>query len=195
VKNELPVWLYIHDPGTLRAGFQPPKAKAAYSGTITAVNYTEHHPRFRGIPAAWRSTDYEIEELRRVFHIVPPAARRDAPTQIVFRVDEEQDPNTIWVSKVPQPRQERVVIDEWTSDLDPGFAKFFTRASVSKKRLVHRPFRELDRSLRLSRQEVAEMSAPELRDRFELQEGTRVDFEEIAEDERSTFIYRAKYRR
>jgi hypothetical protein len=191
----LPVWLYLHSPGTLKPGFPPPLAQAAFSGAITAINYTEFHPETQGIPAAWGGAEYVIEEDSGVFHLRGPIPHTKPPTQIIFRADKKEDVNTIWVSESPQPDLERIAGDEWTSKLDSGFRRFFTRASSRGPDLIHRPYQRLRRSLRLSRQEVGQLDASALATRLELPQGTEILLGDSRPRRgRSAFIYRGKYR-
>ncbi len=60
------VWLYLYEPGSLRIGRRRRPATAAYSGMLTALNFTENHLQHRGISADWRNADYVIEIERGI---------------------------------------------------------------------------------------------------------------------------------
>src|SRR5205823_9102692 len=92
------VWLYLYPPGTLHPGLPRPPAESAFSGTLTALNFTEFHAE-RGIPADWTGADYVIEQAGRVFQLKPlgPHSSR-TPTQGVFRVDVQENPSTVWLT-------------------------------------------------------------------------------------------------
>jgi hypothetical protein len=195
LKLKLPVWLYLHPLGSLKPGAPPPRPSAVFSGICTAVNYTEFHP-IKGIPAEWGGADYVIEEDDGVFRLTPPIPHTKPPIQSVFRLDGREDSNTIWVSEIPLPREELITGKVWTSQLDPGFERFFTRASLKGRHdLVHRPYRELKRSLSLYRQEVGDLGSPEIASRLHVSEATELHFRDFRSRKgMSTFIYRAKYK-
>jgi hypothetical protein len=187
------VWLYLYPAGTLRPGFPHPRPEAAYSGTLTALNFTEHHPE-RGIPAAWQGADFVIGLNDGVFHFTEPKPYPGTPTQAVFRVEAQEDPSTVWLSESPTPKLERLVGETWTSDVDPEFRKFFTRDSLQGKSLVHREYRSMRATVRVLRKEVGAVETEALQERLGAPSDTEVVVEELRSDDRLPFIYRAKYR-
>jgi hypothetical protein len=107
----------------------------------------------------------------------------------VFRLDNQEDVNTIWLSETPQPQLEPILGDEWTSKLDSGFERFFTRASLRRKDLVHRPYCVLKHSLNLFRQEVSELGESDLKARLEVPEQTEIHLNEARpRKDASTFL-------
>src|SRR5207248_2252613 len=94
------VWLYLYPPKSLHPGVPRPPAQAAYSGTLTALNFTEFHTN-RGIPADWRSADFVIEQDDGVFHLTDPRPHTRTPTQGIFRIDGREDPSIIWLAESP----------------------------------------------------------------------------------------------
>ncbi|MDQ3816083.1 MAG: hypothetical protein M3362_00135 [Acidobacteriota bacterium] len=134
------VWLYLYAPGALAPGYPTVAPVAAFSGTITAVNYTQHHPR-RGISASWSSADYVIaEDSAGVFHFGKPGSSTLSPTQCVFRIDAIENTEVVWLSTKPVPELEPVVEKEWASEIPVRFARFFSGPSVYMNQLVHRLF-------------------------------------------------------
>ena len=131
------VWLYVYSPGALASRSPRPTAMAAYSGTLTALNFTEHHPQ-RGIAADWQSADYVIDQNRGVFHLTAPKPHTTASTQCIFRVEKEENPSTVWLRKSPTPKLKLIIGDTWDSELDPEFREFFTPRSLKGGGLVHR---------------------------------------------------------
>ena len=192
------VWLYLYAPGTLQRGQHRPKAWAAFSGRITALNFTENHPSDVGIPADWRDANFIIEEDRQtgVFHLIEPTPHTKTPTQGVFRMETQDDPRTVWLSDNPTPKLERVVGTTNVSEIDPEFRRFFTKQSLNADGLVHQEYRSLQMRLRLPRKEVGEYDNIDLQDRFDLPQRAEVLIDEtMMQGDRFEFIYRAKYRK
>jgi hypothetical protein len=104
-----PIWLYLYPIGSLASGTPRPRPQRVVSGRITALNFTEHHPE-RGIPADWQAANYVIEERRGVLQPSGRAPYTTTPTQCVFRINSDEDPDTLWFSKSPEPREERVLV-------------------------------------------------------------------------------------
>lgn len=188
------VWLYLYAPGALQPGRPRPPAKAAFSGRLTALNFTQYHPRDTGIPAAWSEADYVIEQTAGVFHLSEPTPHTNTPTQGVFRVEQQEDPATVWLTESPSPKWERVVGEERTESIEPEFRKFFTPQSLKGNNLVRREYRDMKPVYRVPRKEVGDLDAPALIERASLPEDTQVHFEELKKTEdKFVFIYRARY--
>ena len=189
------VWLYLYSPGSLARGHRRPRADAAYSGTLTAINLTEHH-RERGIAADWQQADFVIEQDQGVWHLLAAAAQRQrVVTQGIFRVQSDEDPSTVWLTASPRPREERVIGNTWTSEVDADLRRFFTSSSVEGGRLVHRDYAEIRRVYRVPRREAGLAELTALEARFsELAEASIEIDETVDLDESFAFIYRAKYR-
>jgi len=95
----------------------------------------------------------------------------------------------------PTPKLEPVVGGEWVSELDPGFDKFFTPASVSAGRLVHREYRSLRRSLGIPRRDIGAVDPSLLAERLHMADGAEIDVKGGEQAEKKfEFLYRAKYR-
>jgi hypothetical protein len=189
------VWLYLYPAGTLEPGGLRPQPTAAYSGTITALNFTEHHPQ-RGIPADWQGADYVIEQEQGVFHLTETRPHTKTPTQGVFRIEQEEDPSTVWLTENPTPKMERVVGEEWFEVLDPEFQEFFTPRSLREGSLVHREYRDVKGTFSVARKEIGDLAPQELVRRLDMAESIEIDIKEAPASRRKfDFIYRAKYRR
>lgn len=189
------VWLYLYDPGTLRAGRPRPEARVAYSGTLTALNFTEKHPKSRGISADWNEADYVIDYERGVFCLGTPASHANTQTQGVFRVQTEEDPKTIWLSKSPAPTLERIASKPRISAIAPAFRKFFTKQSLSREGLVHQAYCNLRSVVLLPRTEVGPVEKPDLPERLPLPPGTELVIDEtVKPGDKFVFIYRGRYR-
>jgi hypothetical protein len=190
-----PVWLYLYSPGTLRVGQPRPPAIAAYSGRLTALNFTEYHPREQGIPADWNNADYVIEQANRIFHLSKPTPQTRTPTQGVFRVETQEDPMTVWLSRDPSPRLEPIVGETWLTEIEPEYRQFFTRQSLEGARLVHRKYRDLKPVYGVARKEIGSLPEAELVERMALPPDARFDVREIETGEdKFAFLYRARYK-
>jgi hypothetical protein len=189
------VWLYLYEEGSLRLGKPRPTAKVAYSGTLTALNFTETHPQHHGITADWRGADYVIEIENGIPCLIQPRANMTTPSQGIFRVEEQQKIETVWLTESPAPKLERVVGATWESEVDPEFRKFFTTNSLRKGKLRHQEYRSFKTIMRLPRKEVGNADALDLRERLSLPAPTELEIDETLErTDRFAFIYRAKYR-
>jgi hypothetical protein len=189
------VWLYLYDPGSLHAGRTRPKATGAWSGTLTALNFTEHHPKHRGISADWRGTDYVIELRNGIPCLTEPKPHTKTPSQGVFRLDTVQTPETVWLTETPKPQLERVVGRTRVSEVDPEFRRFFTSQSLAKGGLLHQEYRSIRTVTRLPRKEVGGTEPQQLIDRLDLPETAELMIDEnLEEKDIFAFIYRAKYR-
>jgi hypothetical protein len=189
------VWLYLYEPGSLRVGHPRPRATVAYSGTLTALNFTEHHPRHRGISADWRGADFVIEIDRGIPCLTEPKPHTSTPSQGVFRVEAKENPETVWLTDSPSPKLERVVGERRVSDVDPEFRRFFTRQSLQGASLLHQEYRSLKAVMRVPRKEVGYVEASGLQARLEAAPNTELVIDEtVDQDDRFAFVYRAKYR-
>lgn len=189
------VWLYLYPVGSLAPGRPRPPATAAYSGTLTALNFTEHHLQ-KGIPADWQQADYVVEQSGRVFQLTLPKPHTTVtPTQGVFRVDAKESPTTVWVTESPAAKRERIVGDSRKTDVDYEFLKFFTKRSRDGQSLVHRPFREIRTKYHFQRKEIGDIAPTDLAARLSTSSNEFVEVDEKSDvDDKFAFIYRAKYR-
>ena len=188
------VWIYLYNPGTLRLGTRRPPAVAAYSGTITALNFTERHPRHRGISADW-SADYVIELIGGVPRLTEPTQHSLTPSQGVFRVDAKETTDTVWLTESPRPTLERVVGEQRVSQVDPEFRKFFTKRSLMGSQLLHQQYRSVKTVVRIPRKEVGSVDPADIRSRLDTPANAEIVIdEEFEAEDKFTFIYRAKYR-
>jgi hypothetical protein len=188
------VWLYLYEPGSLQIGKRRPPATAVYSGTLTALNFTERHPRHAGISADWREADYVIEIEAEVPHLREPTPKTTTPSQGVFRVDGRENPDTVWLTESPAPKIERIVGERRVSDVDPEFRRFFTRPSLSGGKLLHQEYKRVKSVTHLPRKEVGFVDALELQNRLPLKGAELIIQEDLERDDKFAFIYRAKYR-
>lgn len=188
------VWLYLYHPKTLRSRNRRPRAIAAYSGTLTALNFTEDHDP-PGIPADWTGADFVIEQSQDVFHLTHPRPHTRTPTQSVFRVDIEEDPSTVWLTDSPTPKRERLVGQMWYQKVDPEYKQFFTSRSLKGQQLVHRPYQRTRDTYHVKRKEIGDTEQSELRPRLNVSDNEVFEVEELGQaDDKFAFIYRAKYR-
>lgn len=189
------VWLYLYPPGSLQLGHARPRATSAFSGTLTALNFTEHHPRHQGISADWQHADYVIELQNGVPCLVESSPHTQTPSQGVFRVETREVETTIWMTENPKPKMEREVGVSRTSEVDPEFRKFFTKQSLVGSELLHQEYRSIKNVIRAPRKEIGALEEPELRLRFNDDERTALIVDErIEKKDKFAFIYRAKYR-
>jgi hypothetical protein len=189
------VWLYLYERGSLRVGHPFPRATASFSGTLTALNFTENHRTHRGISADWRKADFVIEIERGIPWLMEPKPHTITPSQGVFRVDSTRNPETVWLTDSPAPKLERVVGVRRVSDVDPEFRRFFTKESLEAGKLLHQEYRSVKTVMRVPRKEVGFMEAPDLQARLEAPLNTEVVIDEtLDQDDKFAFIYRAKYR-
>jgi hypothetical protein len=189
------VWLYLHKKGVLDRYKPVPVADAAYSGTLTALNFTEHHPT-KGIPADWDGADYVIEQHGGIFRLVQQEMTHvRTPSQAVIRIDSAEDPTTIWVSEDPRPRRERIASSARLVQVDPDFLEFFTKGSVKEGKLVSRDYRDVGNISRLQRNEVGNVTDDELLSRLNYSLTPLLEVEENgASNKKSPFIRRARFR-
>lgn len=189
------VWLYLYDPGTLRPGERRPSAVAAYSGTLTALNFTERHPRYPGISADWSAADYVIELQGGVPCLMKPTPHTLTPSQGIFRVEAKEATTTVWLTESPKPALERVVGERRVSEVDPEFRQFFTKQSLSGPHLLHQEYRTIKNVVRVPRKEVGLVEPDDMLTRLAAPSNTEVVIDEVmvAED-KFAFIYRARYR-
>lgn len=189
------VWLFLYPPGSLSVGKQRPAPTAAFSGTLTALNFTERHPKYPGIPADWNDADYVIEFMNRVPCLIAPTPHSDTPSQGVFRVEAQADPRALWLSKAPVVRTERVVGETRLSDIDPEFQRFFTKQSISMDKLVQQQFKDLRQVVTVPEKEAPSESIRELRNRLRLPDSAELSMKTRTDkDDPFEFVYRAKYR-
>lgn len=189
------VWLYLYNPGTLQVGRPRPKPTGAWSGTLTALNFTEHHPKHRGISADWGDADYVIELVNGIPCLTGPKPHTTTPSQGVLRVRTAQPSETVWLTEAPEPKLERVVGQTRISEVDPEFRRFFTKQSLAGDGLLHQEYRSLNAVARLPRKEVGSAEATELVTRLGLPADSELLIDEtIEEKDIFAFIYRAKYR-
>jgi hypothetical protein len=175
-------------------GQSRPTAEVAFSGTLTALNFTDAHPQ-RGIPADWTSADYVIEHIGGVFRLQTPTPYTRTPTQGVFRVDSEENPRVVWLAESPSPKLERVAGNPRLEEVDPEFLKFFTSKSVRNGALVRQPYEDLRPISRVQRKEIGNVPPEEIAPRVSAAEVTDVAVKELSDaDDKFAFIYRAKYR-
>lgn len=189
------VWLYLYDPGTLHLGRRRPRPKAAYSGTITALSFTEHHPRYRGVSGNWPAANYVIEPALGVPGLLGPTPHTQTPSQGIFHIQREESPDVVWLNKLPEDTLQPVLGDDYISEVDEDFRRFFTKSSLSREGLVHRPYRELKSSVTLEAKEVSYLQEPDLKARLHLPLSTELRIEDVKKNDKFAFIYRAKYRR
>jgi hypothetical protein len=189
------VWLYLYEPGSLRPGRPRPAATTAHSGTLTALNFTETHPRFPGISAAWNSADYVIDLVNGIPCLREPTPHHVTPSQGIFRVSVGEDPQTVWLTESPEPKIEREVGVRRVSEVDPEYRQYFSKDSIVPEGLLHNEFRTLKTTVRLPRKEIGNMREPDLQRRFFTNEEVEVSIdEELSEEDLYLFIYRAKFR-
>jgi hypothetical protein len=189
------VWLYLYDPGTLQPGTRRPSAVAAYSGTLTALNFTERHPRHRGISADWNAADYVIEWKGGVPRLTEPTPHTNTPSQGVFRVEAKEAADTVWLTESPKPTLERVVGEQQVSQIDPEFRQFFTKKSLMNGQLLHQQYRSVKTVVRVPRKEVGFMEPAEMLKRLDTPANVEIVIdEELEAKDKFAFIYRAKYR-
>jgi hypothetical protein len=117
------------------------------------------------------------------------------PSQGVFRVVATESTDTIWLTRSPEPKIERVVGARNVSEIDPDYRKFFTKSSIEPRGLVHREYRSLKTTLRVSRKELGNVEALDFQSKLGMTGNVDVSIdEEIKQDDKSAFIYRAKFR-
>ena len=195
MKPPAAVWLYLYPPGSLQPGQPRPAATSAYSGTLTALNFTERHPRYPGISADWQNADHVIELRGGVPCLVESSPNTTTPSQGVFRVESREDEKTMWLTENPEPKLEREVGKRLVSEVDPEFRRFYTPRSLSGGGLLHQEYRSIKGVIRAARKEVGAMEAEEMRERF--QPGEQIELiveEKLDQKDKFAFIYRAKYR-
>jgi hypothetical protein len=188
------VWLYLYRPGSLQPRAPRPAPFAAYAGTLTALNFTQHHPQ-RGIPADWTGADFVIEQTAGVPRLKEPTPNSRTPTQGVFRVDSEETPTVVWLTENPKPRRERVVGETRVESVDSDFRQYFTPRSLTGGKLIHREYRELRTVYRVARKEIGDVDAESLVPRLPQTNNASIEVRELGnKDDKFAFIYRAKFR-
>ncbi|MCB1089492.1 MAG: hypothetical protein KDM63_20810 [Verrucomicrobiae bacterium] len=195
MKPPAAVWLYLYPPGSLQPGKPRPAATSAYSGTLTALNFTERHPRHRGISADWQAADRVIELRNGVPCLVQSSPNTTTPSQGVFRVEAREDEKTIWLKESPQPKLEREVGEHSVSEVDPEFRRFYTPSSLTVTGLLHQGYRSIKGVIRAERKEIGLMEPDEMRERF-IKPDEQIELiveEKLDQRDKFAFIYRAKY--
>ncbi|MGY3531168.1 HKD family nuclease [Bradyrhizobium sp. USDA 4516] len=189
------VWLYLYDRGTLQPGTRRPSAVAAYSGTLTALNFTERHPRYRGISADWSAADYVVEFKGGIPCLTEPAPHRITPSQGILRMETKETTDTVWLTESPKPALERVVGEQHLSQIDPEFRQFFTTKSLRENQLLHQQYRSVRTVIRIPRKEMGFVEPAQILTRLEAPGNVEIVIDEGLEaEDRFAFIYRAKYR-
>jgi hypothetical protein len=189
------VCLYLYDPGSLHLGRSRPTPTAVYSGTLTALNFTEHHPQYRGISADWSAANYVIEINHGIPCLMESRPHSTTPSQGVFRVEANENRNTVWLTESPEPKLERVVGARNVSEIDPEYRKFFTKSSLEGRGLVHQEYRSLKTTVRVPRKEVGNVESLDLQAKLGMSDRTELLIDETMDQEdKFAFIYRAKYR-
>lgn len=189
------VCLYLYEPGSLRVGRPRPTPTAVYSGTLTALNFTENHPQHRGISADWSAAEFVIEINRGIPCLLESRPHSTTPSQGVFRVEGTEDRETVWLTERPEPRLERVVGATSTSEVDRDFRQFFTKASLAGQQLLHQEYRDFKATVRVPRKEVGHYDTPDLQTKLGMPAHAELLIDEgMEQDDKFAFIYRAKYR-
>jgi hypothetical protein len=189
------VCLYLYEPNSLQLGRPRPTPTAVYSGTLTALNFTEHHPQYRGISADWSAANYVIEINHGIPCLLKSRPHSTTPSQGVFCVEATESRDTVWLTESPEPKLERVVGDRKTSEIDPEYRKYFTKASLEGWGLVHQEYRSLKTTVRVPRKEVGNVEALDLQTKLRMSDSVELLIDEAMEqDDKFTFIYRAKFR-
>ena len=183
------------EPGSLRVGRPRPTPTAVYSGTLTALNFTENHPQHRGISADWSAADFVIEINRGIPCLLESRPHSTTPSQGVFRVEGTENRETVWLTERPEPRLERVVGATSTSEVDRDFRQFFTKASLAGQQLLHQEYRDFKATVRVPRKEVGHYDTPDLQTKLGMPAHAELLIDEgMEQDDKFAFIYRAKYR-
>jgi hypothetical protein len=187
-----PVWLFLYPPQSLTPARTRPIPQAAYSGTITALNFTEHHPT-KGTPASWTQAPYIIEDQGGVFAVTQSRPATKTPTQGVFSIQAEEPASTLWLSENPAAKMEKTVSEERIEDLEPKFQRFFTTRSLRNGRLVIREYDDMKPAYRFPDKEIGMAGTAELAERLKMPRDARVDLRKSRRDD-FLFVYRAKYK-
>ncbi|MGJ5049948.1 hypothetical protein ACQR09_23015 [Bradyrhizobium oligotrophicum] len=189
------VWLYLYGRGTLKPGTRRPSALEAYSGTLTALNFTERHPRHRGISADWSAAEYVVEWRDEVPCLIEPTPHTITPSQGIFRVEAREATDTVWLTESPSPTLERVIGEQHLTRIDPKFRRFFTKRSLRDGQLLHQQYRSVKKVIRVPRKEVGFVEPTEMLARLETKENVEIVVdEELKAEDKFAFVYRAKYR-
>lgn len=194
-------WLYLYPLGSLsalRPGSPRPNPQKAYSGSVTALNFTERHPKHPGIPADWRQASGVIEPQGTIFALRQPPGIAVAVSQCVINLEAEEDPRTRWFKKKPSADEELVVAEgeglglEKILPVDPDLLRFFTRASVQGTSLLRQPYAARRFVLRVPSWELGAVEPEFLRNEMRLSPGVVIEVLQ-ADDRDQDFIYRARY--
>lgn len=189
------VCLYLYEPTSLQLGRTRPSPTAVYSGKITALNFTENHPQHAGIPADWNAANCVIEIKRGIPHLIDSRPHSKTPSQGIFRIEAQENINTVWLTKSPSPKLERVVGRRSVSEIDAEYRQFFTNASISGPSLLHQEFDNLRTTIRMPRKEVGSFEYPDLQTKLGMGANDVLLIDEAIErNDKFSFIYRAKFR-
>jgi hypothetical protein len=146
IRNDRPVRLFLHSPGTLTAGTLVDYRKSVmWIGEITAVVRTELHPRHRGAKGDFSAANYDIDvrDLSTIPVLRPGGHSTVAPkTQIVISLDRRGEPGTEMYSigpKSPASVELDSVSEQELHEIDADMVNFFTPESIRDGQLIYRP--------------------------------------------------------
>jgi hypothetical protein len=146
IRNDRPVRLFLHPPGTLTAGTLVDYRKAMmWIGEITAVVRTELHPRHRGAKGDFSAANYEIDvrDLSTIPILRLGGHSTVAPkTQIVISLNRRGEPGTELYSigsKSPASVDLDSVSEQELHEIDADMLNFFTPESIRDGQLIYRP--------------------------------------------------------
>jgi hypothetical protein len=150
IRNDRPVRLFLHRPGTLRAGVLVDYSRAElWTGEITAVVRTELHPKHRGAKGEFSSANYEIDVpdlgSAPVFRLGGHSVV-DPRTQVVISVESRGEPGREVYSigsKSPASFALEGANELELQEVDPEMAGYFTPDSVRDGRLIYRPVEDV----------------------------------------------------
>lgn len=195
------VRLLLYPPHSLLGGWQHATPHAAYTGSLTGLNFTGLNSRALrgGTPAEWQAASFSVVESRAVLVMVNSAGPVGSrvTTQAVLSINTPANPKESLLSDEPKMTSVPVPGEVRRSAIDPDMRRFFRRKDVEGSSLLHIPIVARRRAVRLAADEVRPADLETIRSRYAPDESVEVTLEgrSFAErKKRHPFILRTKYR-
>ncbi|MEF8726651.1 MAG: hypothetical protein V5B34_00275 [Accumulibacter sp.] len=193
-----PVRLFLYPRQALRHGWQDANPTAAFSGTLTGVNFTAANPNAKGsgTTAAWSAADFNIAEQEGVLALLPSGQpTRNVTTQAVLYISAPSSTSEALFAERPRVEIQPISGPERLSPIDLDMRRFFRARHIQHDQLLHIPVSGRRQVIRVTESDVRPRDTERIRARVAA--GRALDFEDVPERRlrvRHPFIVRAKYR-
>ena len=180
------VWVYFYKEGELSQAKPRPRAQAAFSGVLTALNHTQKHPRNPGIPAAWQDATFIIEPVSQVYKLLKPSEMGPlVMTQSVIRIQKKESPDVIWIKNPEQPTSLHESIPHTLYPVKPDFRSCFMLSSVQGDQLLRKPLARRKLIYRVTSEDAARLDPRAIQIKLRLPRNSEV---QVAAEEQVSFL-------